>query len=82
MSSLEQGNQVKVDLTLFGCPLHYIKARDALGRINLETSIFFKVNNGEALDDLLNSLKKDGHECQVISAETLTTIIKVVKKNV
>jgi len=69
-----------MDLTLYGCPLHYIKARDALGKIDLEQMLMFIVNNGKAVEEILASLRQDGHDCDVEEQETLTTTIRVTKK--
>lgn len=69
-----------MDLSLYGCPLHYIKARDALGKIDIEQELIFIVNNGKAVDEILASLRKDGHSCDVEEQETLTTTIRVTKK--
>ena len=68
------------DLTLYGCPLHYIKAREALGNIELEQALLLIVNNGKAVEELLASLRQDGHSCEVTAQETLTTTIRVIKK--
>ncbi|OUR64438.1 hypothetical protein A9Q79_06835 [Methylophaga sp. 42_25_T18] len=68
------------DLTLYGCPLHYIKAREALGNIELEQMLLFIVNNGKAVEEILASLRQDGHSCDVEEQETLTTTIRVTKK--
>ena len=70
-----------VDLTLYGCPMHYIKAREAIRKLDREQSVALIVNSGDAVKEVLNSLRQDGQECEVTSEETLTTIIKVTKKN-
>jgi TusA-related sulfurtransferase len=69
-----------VDLTLFGCPLHYIKAREALKHIAIEESVDLLVNTGEAVDEVFNSLSQDGQECAITSSEGLTTTIRVRRK--
>jgi len=69
-----------MDLSLYGCPMHYIKAREALGSVNAGQSLMFIVNNGEALKEIVASLSKDGHKCDVEEQETLTTTIRVTKK--
>lgn len=70
----------KKDLTLYGCPLHYIKAREALAKIEIEQALLFVVNNGEAVEEILASLRQDGHSCDVEQQETLTTTIRVTRK--
>lgn len=69
-----------LDLSLYGCPMHYIKAREALGRVDVEQSLMFIVNNGEALQEIIASLSQDGHHCDIEEKETLTTTIRVTKK--
>jgi TusA-related sulfurtransferase len=75
MSDIKQ-----VDLTLFGCPMHYIKAREAVQKLALEQSIELLVNTGDAVDEVFNSLSKDGQQCEITSTEGLTTIIHVRRK--
>ncbi len=69
-----------VDLTLFGCPMHYIKAREALKHMALEESVDFLVNTGDAVDEVFKSLSQDGQECVITSSEGLTTTIRVRRK--
>ncbi|WP_289281872.1 MULTISPECIES: sulfurtransferase TusA family protein [unclassified Methylophaga] len=69
-----------VDLTLFGCPMHYIKAREALKHIDIEESVDLLVNTGDAVDEVFNSLSQDGQECAITSSEGLTTTIRVRRK--
>lgn len=69
-----------VDLTLLGCPMHYIKAREALKHIALEESVDLLVNTGDAVDEVFNSLSQDGQECAITSSEGLTTTIRVRRK--
>jgi TusA-related sulfurtransferase len=70
-----------LNLTLYGCPLHYIKAREALSEMDLEQEIILEINSGDAVDEVIASLRSDGQLCEVISEQTLTSIIKVVKKS-
>jgi TusA-related sulfurtransferase len=69
-----------VDLSLYGCPMHYIKAREVVGRMALEQAILFEINNGDAVDDVIKSLRQDGQLCEVESTQPLTTTVKVIKK--
>ncbi|MAX53031.1 MAG: hypothetical protein CMH22_13725 [Methylophaga sp.] len=69
-----------VDLTLFGCPMHYIKAREALKHTAIEESVDLLVNTGDAVDEVFNSLSQDGQECAITSSEGLTTTIRVRRK--
>lgn len=75
MSDIKQ-----VDLTLFGCPMHYIKARESVQKLALEQSIELLVNTGDAVDEVFNSLSKDGQQCEITSTEGLITIIHVRRK--
>ncbi|NQY27196.1 MAG: sulfurtransferase TusA family protein [Piscirickettsiaceae bacterium] len=68
-----------VDLSLYGCPMHYIKAREAIRLINIGEHVLFQVNNGKAVDDVLRSLRHDGQRCEISVKETVSTIIKVTK---
>ncbi len=70
----------RVDLSLYGCPMHYIKAREVVGRMELEQSILFDINNGDAVDDVIKSLRQDGQLCEIESTQSLTTTVKVIKK--
>ncbi|MBL1321636.1 MAG: hypothetical protein COA63_011325 [Methylophaga sp.] len=70
-----------VNLTLYGCPLHYIKAREALTDMTIEQEILLEVNNGDAVGEVITSLRHDGQWCEIVSEQTLTSIIKVVKKS-
>ncbi len=69
----------RVDLTLYGCPMHYIKAREAIRSIDIGEQLLFQVNNGDAVDDVLKSLRHDGQRCEISAKETVSTIIKVIK---
>lgn len=70
----------QIDLTLFGCPMHYIKAREAVQKVELEQSIDLLVNTGDAVDEVVNSLTHDGQQCEITSTEGLTTTIRVRRK--
>tara|TARA_R110002050_G_scaffold57423_1_gene128803 strand:+ start:22354 stop:22587 length:234 start_codon:yes stop_codon:yes gene_type:complete len=70
----------KVDLTLYGCPMHYIKAREMVGRMEQNQAILFEINNGDAVDDVIKSLRQDGQVCEIESKQSLTTTVKVVKR--
>jgi len=70
----------KVDLTLYGCPMHYIKAREVVGRMTIDQAILFDINNGDAVDDVMKSLRQDGQLCEIASKQPLTTTVKVIKR--
>lgn len=69
-----------LDLTLYGCPLHYIKARESLRKMELEDVILLRVNKGKAVDEVLNSLRHDGQQCDIEAEDKVSTLIKVTKK--
>jgi TusA-related sulfurtransferase len=69
-----------IDLTLYGCPMHYIKAKEAISHIELEQDLELVVNNGDAVTQVLNSLRQDGQQCEITSEDVLTTTIRVRKK--
>jgi TusA-related sulfurtransferase len=70
----------RVDLSLYGCPMHYIKAREVISRIALGQAILLEINNGDAVDDVMKSLRQDGQFCEIESTHPLTTTVKVIKK--
>ncbi len=69
-----------VDLSLYGCPLHYIKAREVLSEMMVEQEVFLEVNNGDAIAEVISSLRNDGQLCEIVLEKTLVSTIKVVKK--
>jgi sulfite reductase (ferredoxin) len=50
-----------IDLTSYGCPLHYIKARNELRRFNDGAIIDFLFTAGEPAEQVSQSLSSDGH---------------------
>lgn len=70
----------QVDLTLFGCPMHYLKARETIRQIDMEQQVLFVVNKGDAVSEVMKSLRQDGQLCEIESEDTLTTIVRVIKK--
>jgi hypothetical protein len=60
--------------------MHYIKAREAISHIELEQDIELMVNNGDAVTEVLNSLRQDGQLCEITSEDVLTTTIRVRRK--
>ncbi|WP_273148860.1 sulfurtransferase TusA family protein [Methylophaga thiooxydans] len=70
----------ELDLTLYGCPMHYIKAREAIKNIALEQDIKLLVNTGNAVTEMLNSLRQDGQHCEITTEDVLTRTILVRRK--
>jgi hypothetical protein len=60
--------------------MHYIKAREAIRQIELEEDIELVVNNGDAVIEVLKSLRQDGQQCEITSEDVLTTTIKVKRR--
>ncbi len=58
-----------VDLTAYGCPLHYIKARNTLRNYQEGAVIHFLFSAGEPADQASSSLKNDGHEILAVEEE-------------
>lgn len=56
-----------IDLTSYGCPLHYIKARNELRRFNEGAIIDFLFTAGEPAEQVSQSLSSDGHH--IVSKE-------------
>jgi TusA-related sulfurtransferase len=70
----------RVDLSLYGCPMHYIKAREMIGKMALDQAILFEINNGNAVDDVIKILRQDGQICEIESKQSLITSVKVIKR--
>ncbi len=67
------------DLTGFGCPLYYIKAREIMQAATAGEQVLFLVNEGESTEDVAGSLQQDGHQCVVRQQNSLHNVIEVVK---
>ena len=68
-----------IDLTAYGCPLHYIKARNALRKFNGGDEVDFLFVSGDPSQQVSSSLKSDGHEILSIQEQGTATRIKVRK---
>jgi TusA-related sulfurtransferase len=71
---------MEVDLTQYGCPLHYIKAREAVNKLKVTEEVYFLVNNGDAVTDVMNSLRQDGEFCEIEQQMPSVTRLKVIKQ--
>ena len=49
------------DLTTYGCPLHYLKARQALAKLAVGEQVAFLFAPGESAEQVRASLAEDGH---------------------
>jgi TusA-related sulfurtransferase len=80
MSDIEQVEEINiVDLTMYGCPMHYLKTKDMLRDTSHDQPIYIEVNNGKAVKEVLDSLRQDLFICSVENQGQLTTTIKVTK---
>lgn len=64
------------DLTTYGCPLHYLKARQALSRMAVGERVAFLFAPGESAEQVRASLAEDGHG--VLEVEAAPQRIRVV----
>ena len=73
------GGAPTIDLTAYGCPLHYIKARNELRKFNGGEVVDFLFVSGDPSQQVSSSLKNDGHEIVSIQEQGDATRIKVRK---
>ncbi|MCF6324428.1 MAG: sulfurtransferase TusA family protein [Gammaproteobacteria bacterium] len=68
-----------IDLSTFGCPLHYIKARNELRKFSTGEVIDFLFTSGEPSEQVSSSLASEGHEILETEAQDGKTRIRVKK---
>ena len=68
-----------IDLTAYGCPLHYIKARNELRKFKDGDEVDFLFVSGDPSQQVSTSLKSDGHEILSVQEQGTATRIKVRK---
>ena len=68
-----------IDLTGYGCPLHYIKARNALRKFKGGDEVDFLFVSGDPSQQVSSSLESDGHEILSVQDQGAATRIKVRK---
>ena len=73
------GGTSTIDLTAYGCPLHYIKARNELRKFSSGAVVDFLFVSGDPSQQVSSSLKSDGHEIISILEQGNATRIKVRK---
>jgi TusA-related sulfurtransferase len=75
------GNSIDtiIDLSSYGCPLHYIKARNALRQYHQGAIIEFVFASGDPAKQAASSLASDGHSVMSIEETGVTTQIRVRK---
>lgn len=68
-----------VDITLFGCPMHKIKALQAAKTLDASGgSIQLAVNN-DALKTIVEHLEENAFQCSYVESDSLTSVITVKK---
>jgi len=70
---------ITVDLSSYGCPLHYIKARNALRQYQANDVIKFIFASGDPARQASSSLESDGHQVLEIEESGITTSISIRK---
>lgn len=68
-----------VDLSTYGCPLHYLKARNALHNLPEGAVVDFLLESGESTQQVASSLENDGHRVLYKEERGSTTRITVKK---
>ena len=68
-----------VDLSTYGCPLHYLKARNALHGVSVGEVVDFLLESGESTQQVASSLENDGHRVLYKEERGTTTQITVKK---
>jgi len=70
---------VIVDLSSYGCPLHYIKARNVLRQYQQGDVVTFVFASGDGIDQATSSLGSDGHKILGIDNRGVTTHVTICK---
>ena len=68
-----------IDLTSYGCPLHYIRARNELRKFSAGELVDFLFVSGDPSQQVRNSLKSDGHDIVEVQEQGTATRIRVRK---
>ncbi len=69
----------QVDLSSYGCPLHYVKARQALSRMAAGEQVAFLFAAGESAEQVRDSLAQDGHRVLTVRPQGDTLRVEVAK---
>ncbi len=76
---VEKPKATIVDLSTYGCPVHYMKARLELGKLRSRELIDFLLQSGESVQQVTASLEEDGHSILASVKEGGNTRITVRK---
>ena len=68
-----------VDLSTYGCPLHYLKARNELDSVPVGDVVDFLLESGKSTRQVASSLESDGHRVLYKEERGATTRITVKK---
>lgn len=69
----------QVDLSTYGCPLHYVKARQALSRMAAGERVVFLFAAGESAEQVREALAADGHRVLFVEPVGDTLRVEVAK---
>tara|TARA_B100000073_G_C23571549_1_gene508377 strand:- start:600 stop:818 length:219 start_codon:yes stop_codon:yes gene_type:complete len=70
-----------LDLTKYKCPITFIKAKIALEKLNKDQFLTVKINEGEDLDNMPESLKEIGFK--IIKKEKLNkNVVEIVIQHI
>ena len=78
-TTAEKATAEAIDLSTFGCPLHYIKARNELRKFSTGEVVDFLFTAGEPSQQVSSSLASEGHEILETEAQGDKTRIRVKK---
>ncbi len=79
MNAVVESDLPLVDLSTYGCPLHYVKARQALSRMRAGERVAFLFAAGESAAQVHDSLAADGHRVLAIEPEGNSLRVEVAK---
>ena len=79
IATAKKSSAAVIDLTGYGCPLHYIKARNELRKFKGGEEVDFLFVSGDPSLQVRSSLKSDGHEILSFEEQGTATRIKIRK---
>lgn len=68
-----------VDITLFGCPMHKIKALQAVKTLEAPAATIKLAVNNDALKAIVDYLEENAFDCSHVESDSLTSFITVKK---
>ncbi len=79
MSVCAEADLPLIDLSTYGCPLHYVKARQALSRLAAGERVAFLFAAGESAEQVRDGLSADGHRVLAIEPDGDSLRVEVAK---